>query len=161
MGEMISRFFLEIVGEELCVFFCSMLPIIELRGAIPMAFALGLPWWQAYLISVLGNLLPVPFILLLINVIIKWMAASKVKFFNKIAHFLLERVEKKREKIEKYNDKVKASPRKAIDKLGGSIVRRGMMGEHLDYWTSIMLSSIKSGKRIPDDVRELPKKEWW
>ena len=62
---------------------------------------------------------------------------------------------------EKYNDKVKASPRKAIDKLGGSIVRRGMMGEHLDYWTSIMLSSIKSGKRIPDDVRELPKKEWW
>lgn len=103
MGEIISRFFLEIVGEELCVFFCSMLPIIELRGAIPMAFAFGLPWWQAYLISVLGNLLPVPFILLLINVIIKWMAASKVKFFNKIAHFLLERVEKKREKIEKYS----------------------------------------------------------
>ena len=103
MGEIISRFFLEIVGEELCVFFCSMLPIIELRGAIPMAFAFGLPWWQAYLISVLGNLLPVPFILLLINVIIKWMAASKVKFFNKHAHFLLERVEKKREKIEKYS----------------------------------------------------------
>ena len=66
-----------------------------------------------------------------------------------------------RGKIEKYNAKVKASPRKAIDTLGGSIVRRGMMGEYLDYWTSIMLSSIKTGKRIPDDVRELPKKEWW
>jgi len=66
-----------------------------------------------------------------------------------------------RRKIEKYNAKVKASPRKAIDTLGGSIVRRGMMGEYLDYWTSIMLSSIKTGKRIPDDVRELPKKEWW
>ena len=103
MGEIIKSFFLEFVGEELCVFLCSMLPIIELRGAIPMAFAMGLPWWQAYLISVFGNLLPVPFILLLINIVIKWMASSKVKFFNKIANFLLERVEKKRDRIEKYS----------------------------------------------------------
>ena len=103
MGEIIKSFFLEFVGEELCTFLCSMLPVIELRGSIPMAFAFGLPWWQAYLISVLGNLLPVPFILLLINGIIKWMASSKVEFFNKIATFLLERVEKKREKIEKYS----------------------------------------------------------
>ncbi len=103
MGELISKFFLEIVGKELCVFFCSMLPIIELRGAIPMAFAFDMPWWQAYLLSVLGNILPVPFILLFINAIIKWMAKSKVKFFNKISNFLLERVEKKRHKIEKYS----------------------------------------------------------
>lgn len=103
MGELISKFFLEIVGKELCVFFCSMLPIIELRGAIPMAFAFDMPWWQAYLLSVLGNILPVPFILLFINAIIKWMAKSKVKFFNKISNFLLERVEKKRYKIEKYS----------------------------------------------------------
>ena len=103
MGEAISKFFLETVGKELCVFFCSMLPIIELRGAIPMGFAFGLPWWQSYLISVVGNLLPVPFILLFINVVIKWMAKSKVKFFNKVANFLLERVEKKRDRIEKYS----------------------------------------------------------
>lgn len=102
MGEIISYFFLNIVGKELCVFFCSMLPIIELRGAIPMAFAFGLPWWQAYLIAVIGNILPVPFILLLINIVIKWMANSKVRFFNKIASFLLEKVEKNRERIEKY-----------------------------------------------------------
>ena len=103
MGELISKFFLEIVGKELCVFFCSMLPIIELRGAIPMAFAFDMPRWQAYLLSVLGNILPVPFILLFINAIIKWMAKSKVKFFNKISNFLLERVEKKRDRIEKYS----------------------------------------------------------
>ena len=103
MTEKISYFFLEIVGKELCVFFCSMLPIIELRGAIPLAFALGLPWWQAYLISVIGNLLPVPFILIFINIIIKWMKNSKVKFFNKISNFLLIKVEKKRDKIEKYS----------------------------------------------------------
>ena len=43
----IENFFLEIVGKELCVFFCSMIPIIELRGAIPMAAVFGLQWWQA------------------------------------------------------------------------------------------------------------------
>ena len=103
MAEKISYFFLEIVGKELCVFFCSMLPIIELRGAIPLACAMGLSWWQAYLISVIGNLLPVPFILIFINIIIKWMKNSKVKFFNKISNFLLTKVEKKRDKIEKYS----------------------------------------------------------
>ena len=103
MGEIIKNFFLNIVGEELSVFFCSMLPIIELRGAIPMAFAMGLPWWQAYLISVVGNLLPVPFILLLINIVLKWMSASKIAFFNKIASFLYGKVEKNRARIEKYS----------------------------------------------------------
>ena len=103
MGEIISNFFLNIVGKELCVFFCSMLPIIELRGAIPLGFAFGLPWWQSYLLSVVGNLLPVPFILLFINIVIKWMAKSKVKFFNKITNFLLAKVEKKRDRIEKYS----------------------------------------------------------
>ena len=103
MGEIIKNFFLNIVGEELCVFFCSMLPIIELRGAIPMAFAFGLPWWQAYIISVFGNILPVPFILLLINIVLKWMSNSKVSFFNKFANFLYRKVEKNRAKIEKYS----------------------------------------------------------
>ena len=103
MTEAIKTFFLDVVGEELCVLFCSMIPIIELRGAIPMGAALGLPWWQSYILSVLGNMIPVPFILLFINTIIKWMAGSRVKFFNKIANWLLAKVEKNREKIEKYS----------------------------------------------------------
>ena len=103
MKEAIRIFFLETVGKEWCVFFCSMIPIIELRGAIPMGAVMGMPWWQSYIISVLGNMLPVPFILLLIKKVIKWMSASRVKFFNKIANFLLGKVEKKREQIEKYS----------------------------------------------------------
>lgn len=66
-----------------------------------------------------------------------------------------------RTKIADYIAWVDASPRKPIDKFGGSLVRRRSMGEQLDYWTSIMLSSIKQGKRIPDDVRPLPTKQWW
>lgn len=102
MTEAIKTFFLETVGKELCVFFCSMIPIIELRGAVPMGAVFGMPWWQTYILSVLGNMVPVPFILLLIKKIIQWMSVSKVKFFNKIANFLLRKVEKKRAGIEKY-----------------------------------------------------------
>ena len=102
MIEAIKTFFLETVGKELCVFFCSMIPIIELRGAIPMGAVFAMPFWQSYILSVIGNMVPVPFILLLIKKVIQWMSKSKVKFFNKIANYLLNKVEKKRERIEKY-----------------------------------------------------------
>lgn len=100
--EAIQNFFLNTVGEELCVFFCSMIPIIELRGAIPLGAGLGLPWWQTFLISVVGNMLPVPFILLFIKSIIGWMSRCRVKLFNRVANWLLEKAEKNRGKIEKY-----------------------------------------------------------
>lgn len=103
MVEAIKTFFLETVGEELCVFFCSMIPIIELRGAIPMGAVFGLPWWLSYILSVVGNMLPVPIILLFVKSVIIWMGKSKVRFFNKIADFLNKRVEKRRDKIEKYS----------------------------------------------------------
>ena len=99
----IQSFFLETVGEELCVLFCSMIPIIELRGAIPMGAVFGMPWWQSYILSVIGNMLPVPIILLFVKAVITWMGKSKVKFFNKIADFLNKRVEKRRGQIEKYS----------------------------------------------------------
>ena len=67
MVEAIENFFLETVGKELCVFFCSMIPIIELRGAIPLGAALGLPLWQSFILSVVGNMLPVPIILLFVK----------------------------------------------------------------------------------------------
>ena len=56
----ISDFFLNTVGKELCVFFCSMIPIIELRGAIPLGAAFGMHPLKTYLLSVLGNMVPVP-----------------------------------------------------------------------------------------------------
>ena len=102
MIDAIEQFFLETVGREWCVFFCSMIPIIELRGAIPLGAALGLPWWQNFIICFLGNLLPVPFILLLINRVIRWFSRSRVKFLNKFANWLLQKAEKNRNKIEKY-----------------------------------------------------------
>ena len=78
MKEAIANFFLETVGEELCVFFCSVLPIIELRGAIPMGAAFGLPWWQTYIIAVIGNMLPVPIILLFVKSVLTGAAVNVV-----------------------------------------------------------------------------------
>ena len=103
MVEAIKTFFLETVGEELCVFFCSLLPIIECRGAIPLGFALGLPWWQTFLLSAAGNLLPVPFILIFIRAVLNYLTKSRVKFFARVGNWLENKVEKHKEKIEKYS----------------------------------------------------------
>lgn len=100
MIQAIENFFLETVGRELCVLICSMLPVIELRGAIPLGAALNVPLWQAFLLSIVGNLLPVPFILLFIRWAIG--AMKKVKGLCRVALWLEEKVEKKREKVEQY-----------------------------------------------------------
>lgn len=103
MKDAIVKFFLETVGKEGCVFLCSMIPIIELRGAIPLGATLGLAWWQSYLIAVIGNMVPVPFILLFIRKIIELMSRSKLKLFNKIAGWLNGIAVKRRSKVERFS----------------------------------------------------------
>ena len=103
MVEAIEKFFTDMLGPQLGVFICSMLPIIELRGAVPLGAVLGMPWWQSYIISVIGNMVPVPFVLLFIRKILDFMLKSKIKFFNKIATWLNNKAEKNRGKIEKYS----------------------------------------------------------
>lgn len=56
----------------LIVFLVSMVPLIELRGAIPYGVMFGLPLWQTYLIAIVGNMLPVPFIYLFARKILVW-----------------------------------------------------------------------------------------
>ena len=63
--------------EMATTFFISMVPVIELRGAIPVGIAAGLSPAVAYMVSVLGNLVPVPFILLLIRRIFDWLRHTK------------------------------------------------------------------------------------
>ncbi len=99
----IENFLINTLGAHFGVVLCSMIPIIELRGGIPLGMALGLPWWQSFLFAVIGNMLPVPFIFLFINKLIGWMSRSKVKFFNKIGGWLIRKAEKNRGKIEKYS----------------------------------------------------------
>ena len=99
----ITNFLTQKLGARLGVILCSMLPIIELRGAIPLGMALDLPWWQSYIFAVIGNMIPIPFILLFVTRMIGWATRSKVKFFNKFGNWLARKGEKNREKIEKYS----------------------------------------------------------
>ena len=64
--------------KYLWVFFISMVPVIELRGAIPVSQGFGLPLLQSYIIAVLGNMLPVPFIYLFARKILGWGADKPV-----------------------------------------------------------------------------------
>lgn len=89
-------------GREILVFVISLMPILELRGGLLAAALLGLDPLPSYIISIIGNVLPVPFILLLITKVLAWMRNSKVKLFNKIANWLDGKVEKHKGQIEKY-----------------------------------------------------------
>lgn len=102
MIESIRTFFVDIVGPYWSVFICSMIPIVELRGAIPIGVLFSMHPLLCYGISVIGNLLPVPFILLFITKLLDVFSKSKIGFLNKITNFLFNKVEKNKVKVEKY-----------------------------------------------------------
>lgn len=87
------------IKKYLIVFFVSMLPIIELRGAIPIAEGMGLNIFWYYLISILGNMLPVPFIYLFARKVLEW--GKDKKFIGKFFTWCLEKGEKGGEKLRK------------------------------------------------------------
>lgn len=64
---------LEILEEYWYVFFLAMVPVAELRGAIPAGIAMGLDPWLVYVVAVLGNMLPVPFLMLFVRQVLGWM----------------------------------------------------------------------------------------
>lgn len=84
------------------VFLISMVPIVELRGAIPVATALGLDPVVSYIIAILGNILPVPFILLFITPFCNML--KKTKLFRWFPEWLERKVEKNEEKVTKYKN---------------------------------------------------------
>ncbi len=88
------------IKNILYVFFCSMLPIIELRGSIIMGAGLGLDPIVNYAVSVIGNLIPIPFILLFIRKILHWM--KNVRYLSKIAIFIENKAHKHSAKVLKY-----------------------------------------------------------
>ena len=89
-------------GKELGVFLCSMVPVIELRGAIPLGWATNIPWWLTYLLAVVGNMLPVPFILLLIRQVLTIMEKMPIKFVRAFAAWLRRKAEKNTDKIQRF-----------------------------------------------------------
>ena len=88
-------------GKILTTFLVSMVPVIELRGAIPIGVARGLPFWVAVLVSVIGNLVPVPFIIIFIKKIFAFMR-EKMPKLNGLVTRLENKANSKSETVQKY-----------------------------------------------------------
>lgn len=84
--------------KYLIVFLVSMVPLIELRGAIPIAVGMGLDKLLSFIISIIGNMLPVPIIYLFARKVLEWGKDKKIigKFFS----WCLEKGEKGGAKLE-------------------------------------------------------------
>lgn len=89
------------IGKIIMTLVISMVPVIELRGAIPIAIANGLDFTTAILVSFIGNLIPVPFIIIFIRKIFAWMRNLSPKL-NSLVTKLEERAEKKSDVVLKY-----------------------------------------------------------
>ncbi len=114
-------------GKELIVFAISLMPILELRGGLIAASLLGLPAVPSYIISVIGNIIPVPFILWFINSILDYMRGSKR--FSKVAKWLDKKVNKHKKQIETYG-------------FWGMVLFVGIPLPGTGAWTGCLIASV-------------------
>ncbi len=89
-------------GKLLSTLLISMVPVVELRGAIPAALAQGVPAVPAALVSVVGNLLPVPFIIVFVRQVFAWIRRKMPKLDGFVSR-LEQRAEEKSESVRKYS----------------------------------------------------------
>ena len=83
--------------KYLLVFFVSMVPLIELRVAVPMAVGMDLDYWTALMVCVIGNMMPVPIIYLFARKVLLWGADKK--YIGKFFTYCLEKGEKGGQKL--------------------------------------------------------------
>ncbi|MDK2937707.1 MAG: COG2426 family protein [Eubacteriaceae bacterium] len=92
---------LAFLPDWLEILLVSAIPVVELRGAIPLGIlAYDMPYLQTYFLGVIGSLIPAPFILMFIPAILNWMAKTKV--FGKLAQWIIRKGLKKTDKITRY-----------------------------------------------------------
>ena len=83
--------------KYLLVFIVSMVPLIELRGGVPIAVGMGLNYWTALLVCIVGNMLPVPIIYLFARKVLLW--GCDKKYIGKIFTYFIEKGERGGEKL--------------------------------------------------------------
>ena len=85
--------------KYLLIFLVSMVPLVELRGAIPIAVGMGLPYWESLVVCVIGNMLPVPIIYFFARKVLVW--GKDKKYIGKFFTFCLEKGERAGRKLTK------------------------------------------------------------
>lgn len=116
-------------GKQAIVFIISLMPVLELRGGLIAAALLKMDPVQSYLISMIGNIIPVPFILLFFDSILQKMRASSIPVFRSFTQWVDRRVEKNRGQIEKYG-------------FWGLAVFVGIPLPGTGAWTGCMIASV-------------------
>ncbi len=94
-------FLRQYVSSEVAVFLVSMVPLIELRGSVILGTAIGLPWLKVLLISIVGNLIPIPFILIFGEKIFRWLRRRPM--FAGFTAWYENRLLSKADTIQKYS----------------------------------------------------------
>ena len=88
-------------GEFTLTVLVSMIPVVELRGGIPFGVTLGLPVWAGFIAAVIGNLIPVPFIIVYIRRILQWMR-ERIPKLNRLVDALERKAHLKGRRVNKY-----------------------------------------------------------
>ena len=96
---MIDWLFGTVLGKCVMTFLISLLPVVELRGGIPYGISQGLDPWLAFAASALGNMLPVPFLLLFVRKILHWM--KRYPRLGRLAVSLERRADRKSSRVRK------------------------------------------------------------
>lgn len=127
------------VGKEVIVFLISMVPILELRGGLIAAgpAILDVPMWEAIPICIIGNIIPVPFILLLITKIFDWLKHTRL--FRPMVEKLEKKAMSKSANIEKYE-------------FWGLVAFVGIPLPGTGAWTGSLIAAllgVKFGKAFP------------
>lgn len=89
-------------GQVLATFLISMVPVIELRGGLPYGIAFGLNYWVALAVAVLGNMAPVPFIIVYIRRIFHWIR-RKSAWCERMVSALERKAHLKGKTVQKYS----------------------------------------------------------
>lgn len=101
MADAIVSFFEDLnLSKEVITFIVSMLPIVELRGAIPIGVAFGIDSWKLYMLAVIGNMLPIPFVLWLARPVVNFFLNTRI--FKKLGQWMQRKVDNNKDKIVKY-----------------------------------------------------------
>ena len=116
-----------VFGKLLLTFGTAMVPVLELRGAIPVGVAAGLSPWVACAVAILGNLVPVPFIMLLIRRIFDWLRHTA--FFGPKITWLENRAHLKGRVVRKY-------------RLPGLIILVGIPLPGTGAWTGALVAAL-------------------
>lgn len=115
------------INGNVLVFILSMLPILELRGGMVAAALLNVPYVRALILCIIGNIIPIPFLLLFMRRFLTWL--KKFRHIGKFAIWLENKTLKKRKQLDKYG-------------FWGLILFVGIPLPGTGAWTGSLLASL-------------------